>query len=253
MIATSSKAQAAAPAAAPRHPTPDRREMEVVLATVSHELRRPLTAILGWTRLLRSGRSTDVARGLEVIERCANQQRLLIEELLDLSRTNPADRVVSFSAIDLNGVIADVADAARPAAGDKGVQLVVATGTRPVVVHGDARRLQQIGGNLVANAIKFTPAGGSITLTVARADDRAVIEVADSGVGMTPTELASIFDPFWQADSGRRLSREGLGLGLTIVRRLVELHGGTIEGASAGADCGTSMIVRLPLEARHRT
>jgi signal transduction histidine kinase len=230
-----------------------RGELDLVLATVSHELRRPLAAILGWTQLLRSGRSTDIARGLEVIERSANQQRLLIEELLDVSRTTSTGSVASFSLVDLNDVLRSVSDAARPATAEKKVQLVSALAAHPVLVRGDARRLHQICGNLVANAIKFTPSRGRITLSSSTVDCEAIVEVADSGVGISPSDLPKIFEPFWQADATSRFSREGLGLGLAIVRRFVELHGGTIEAKSAGVARGTSMVVRLPLEAQHET
>jgi signal transduction histidine kinase len=228
-------------------------ELDLVLATVSHELRRPLAAILGWTQLLRSGRSTDIAHGLEVIERSANQQQLLIEELLDLSCTAFTDSVASFSPIDLNDVLRNVRDAAQPAAADKKVQLVTDLAGHPVLVRGDARRLHQIFGNLVANAIKFTPSPGRITVSLSSADCDAIVEVADTGVGISPSELPRMFEPFWQAEATSRLSREGLGLGLAIVRRFVELHGGTIEAKSTGSGCGTRMAVRLPPEAQRKT
>ena len=224
-------------------------ELDLILATVSHELRRPLTAILGWTRLLRTGASTDIARALEVIERSANQQRLLIEELLDVSRTMSADSHASFSSVELNEVLRNVRDAAQPAAAEKTLQVVSDLVDHPVFVHGDARRLHQTFGNLVANAIKFTPASGRITLSLSRLKEDAMVEVIDTGVGIDPSELSRVFDPFWQADAASRLAREGLGLGLAIVRRLVELHGGSVEAKSTGLGRGTRMIVRLPLQA----
>lgn len=251
-MAIATKAQATSHENRPLQEPHDREELEFVLAAVSHELRRPLTAILGWTRMLRSGHSTDVARALEVIERSANQQRLLIEELLDLSRTTPQEQVVSFAAIDMNDVLRNVIDAAQPAAADKKLQLVHEPAGHPLIVRGDARRLQQIFGNLVANAIKFTPEGGRITVSSSCLGCDAVIEVADTGVGIDPADVSRIFEPFWQADA-RRLSREGLGLGLAIVQRFVELHGGAIEPRSAGSGNGTRMVVRLPLEAQHET
>ena len=229
-------------------------QLDLVLATVSHELRRPLSAILGWTRLLRSGGTTDLARGLEVIERSANQQRLLIEELLDLSRLTSAGSLDCSERVDLNDVLRIVGDAAQPAAAEKKVQLASDLAGQPVWVRGDPPRLQQIFGNLVANAIKFTPPPGRITLSLSCVGCEAVAEVADTGVGIAAGELPKIFEPFWQADGGTSpLSRDGLGLGLAIVRRFVELHGGTIAAASAGPGCGTSMIVRLPLDAHHET
>lgn len=252
MAVIAAKAQTTTQKTRPSEAAHNREELEFVLAAVSHELRRPLTAILGWTRLLRSGRSTDIARGLEVIERSANQQRLLIEELLDLSRTTPRG-AVSFFAIDMNDVLRNVTDAAQPAAADKKLQLVHEPAGHALLVRGDARRLQQIFGNLVANAIKFTPEGGRITVSSSCLGCDAVIEVADTGVGIDPADVPRIFEPFWQADARRRLSREGLGLGLAIVQRFVELHGGTIEARSGGGESGTCMIVRLPLKAQHET
>jgi signal transduction histidine kinase len=253
MMATVAKAQNTLGKNRPLQMTHDPEQLELILAAVSHELRRPLTAILGWTRLLRSGRSTDVARGLEVIERSAHQQRLLIEELLDLSRTTPEEAVASLSTIDINDVLRQVADAAQPAAADKTLRLVYKPVDHPLRVRGDARRLHQVFGNLVANAIKFTPESGRIMVSLSRLGCDAVIEVADTGVGITSADLTRIFDPFWQADPRCRVSREGLGLGLAIVQRFVALHGGTIEARSAGAGSGTCMIVRLPLEAPHES
>jgi two-component system CheB/CheR fusion protein len=253
MTEVSAKAQTAPEMSRPTHAAHDQEELAMVLATVSHELRRPLTAILGWARLLRSGRSADIARGLEVIERSANQQRLLIEELLDLTRTTTTGSPPSFSAIDVNDVLRNAADAAQPAAAEKKLQIVNTPADHPMRVRGDGRRLQQIFGNLVANAIKFTPEYGRITLSLSRLGCDAMIEVTDTGIGIGAAELPLIFEPFWQAGGASRLSREGLGLGLTIVKRFVELHGGTIEATSAGAGRGTCMIVRLPLEAHHET
>ena len=238
------------PDPANNHERPDHlRNVELVLATVSHELRRPLAAILGWTRLLRSGRSADIERGLEVIERSANQQRLLVEELLDLSRATTAS-MQRFSSVDVADVLRNVADAAQPTAAERKVQLVTDLALHPIVVRGDARRLHQIFGNLVSNAMKFTPASGTVSLR-ARAECEAVVEIKDTGVGISACEMPRIFEPFWRADAACRLSHDGLGLGLAIVRRFVELHGGTIEAKSDGPGCGTCMVVRLPLEAEH--
>jgi signal transduction histidine kinase len=221
-------------------------DLDLILATISHELRRPLSAILGWTRLLRSGCTTDIARGLEVIERCANQQRLMIEELLELSSAAPTDPRNAFSPVDLNDVLHNVRDAAQPSAAEKQVQIVTDFVDRPVLVRGDARRLQQAFGNLVANAIKFTPALGTITLSLSPTPTTATVAVIDTGVGIDPRELPHAFEPFWQARAASP-GRDGLGLGLAIVRRLVELHGGTVEAKSGGQGCGTQMVVQLPL------
>jgi signal transduction histidine kinase len=220
---------------------------DAFLATVSHELRRPLTATLGWTRMLREGNAGDTARALEVIERSANIQLRLIEELMDLSRTATGQLSVAFSRVNLNLVLQNVADAAKPAASDRQVEVITDFAADDTPVLGDAMRLQQIVGNLVANAIKFTPPGGRVTITLKRSGEEARIVVADTGIGIDPALLPHIFERFWQADPSAPPAREGLGLGLSIVRRLVELHGGTIEADSAGVGSGTRMTVTLPL------
>jgi len=223
------------------------RMKDAFLATVSHELRRPLTAMLGWTRMLREGNAGDTARALEVIERSANIQLRLIEELLDLSRATTGQLSVAFSLVNLNVILRNVADAARPAAADRQVEMITSYAEEDTPVLGDGIRLQQIVGNLVANAIKFTPRGGRVTITLERSVQQARIIVADTGIGIDPALLPQIFERFWQADPSAPPAREGLGLGLSIVRRLVELHGGTIEAHSAGVESGTRMTVTLPL------
>lgn len=223
------------------------RAKDAFLATVSHELRRPLTAMLGWTRMLRQGHTVDHARGLEVIERNATIQLRLIDELMDLSRAATGHLGVTFALVNLNGILRNVADAAKPAASDRDVEIIAMLAGDDIAVCGDGTRVQQIFGNLVGNAIKFTPAGGRVTITSERSAQDAQIVVADTGVGIEPGLLSRIFERFWQADPATSPSREGLGLGLSIVRRLVELHGGTIEAHSAGPGSGTRMTVRLPL------
>jgi signal transduction histidine kinase len=212
------------------------RAKDAFLATVSHELRRPLTAMLGWTRMLREGKAVDSARALEVIERSANIQLRLIEELMDLSRTATGQLGVSFAPVHLNAILRNVTDAARPAASDRHLEIVATLADEDMSVRG--------------NAIKFTPAGGRVTITLERFGQEAQVAVADTGVGIDPALLPRIFERFWQVDPSTSPSREGLGLGLAIVRRLVELHGGTIEAQSGGAGTGTSMTVKLPLAPR---
>ena len=223
------------------------RMKDAFLATVSHELRRPLTAMLGWTRMLRDGHQADTARALEVIERNATIQLRLIEELLDLSRAASGRLCVASSLVELDAVVRNVADAAAPAAAEGQVEIVTTSEAGAVRVLGDGIRLQQLLGNLVANAIKFTPARGRITISLEHSGQTARIVVADTGIGIDPAVLPHIFERFWQADPSTPPAREGLGLGLSIVQRLVQLHGGTIQAESAGAGCGTRITVTLPL------
>jgi signal transduction histidine kinase len=225
----------------------ENRMNDAFLATVSHELRRPLTAILGWARMLREGQTDDSARGLEVIERNAKVQLRLIEELLDSSRAATGQLRAVFSLVNLNAIVRNVADGARPAAADRQVEILTRYTGDDTPVLGDGMRLQQVVGNLVANSIKFTPAGGRVTIALERSSQEARVVVADTGIGIDPALLPHIFEKFWQADPSAAPAREGLGLGLSIVRRLVELHGGTIEADSAGSGSGTRMTVRLPL------
>jgi signal transduction histidine kinase len=227
------------------------QELTVVLATVSHELRRPLAAILGWTQLLRSGRSTEIARGLEVIERSANQLGLLLDELVEVSHPTSTPVIASADRVDLNAVLRNVVDAAQPAAAERQVQIVSRLRRRQMLVQGDSKRMHQIFGNLVANAIKFTPDGGRVTLSLFRKGDDVEVEVKDTGIGIPQADLPRIFEPFWQAAATCDMS-QGLGLGLPLVRRLVELHRGTVEAKSAGPAQGTRMIVRLPLTQTER-
>jgi signal transduction histidine kinase len=223
------------------------RRKDAFLATVSHELRRPLTVMLGWTQLLRENHTEDSERALDVIERNARIQLRLIEELLDLSRTATGQMGVTFSLVNLNLTLRNLADATRPAAAERQVEIVTELDGQDILVLGDAIRVQQIVGNLVTNAIKFTPPGGRVTLTLERSADEARVVVADTGIGIDPAVLPHIFERFWQADPSAQPARQGLGIGLSIVRRLVDLHGGTIEAESHGPGAGTSMTVTLPL------
>src|SRR4029079_4187753 len=172
------------------------RMKDAFLATVSHELRRPLTAMLGWTRMLREGHTDDSGRALEVIERNAKIQLRLIEELLDLSRTATGQLGVTFSPVSLNVILPNVAEAAKPAAADRQVEIVAKMDGEDTTVLGDGMRVQQIVGNLVANAIKFTPKGGRVTLALERSAEEARVVVADTGIGIDPAVLPHIFDRF---------------------------------------------------------
>jgi PAS domain S-box-containing protein len=226
------------------------RAKEEFLATLSHELRTPLNAMLGWTRLLRMGKldAAATARALETIERNARVQEQLIADILDISRIVTGKLRLDLRPIDLEPIVDAAIDAVRPTVEAKGLTL-----TREVqavgAVLGDPDRLQQVLWNLLANAIKFTPAGGRVHLAVARERPSAVITVTDSGEGMAPDLLPFVFDRFMQGDGSVTRLYGGLGLGLSIVRHIVELHGGQVRASSEGAGRGSRFSVHLPLRA----
>jgi signal transduction histidine kinase/ActR/RegA family two-component response regulator len=218
------------------------------LATVSHELRTPLNAILGWASLLLDGTldERNRQRALETIARNARAQARLIEDLLDLSRILQGKFVLSVGPAELVRVVEAALDAVRPAAEAKGVRLQPVLDSHATIV-GDPGRLQQVAWNLLSNAIKFTPRGGRVQVTVRRAHSYVELEVADTGQGIEPDFLPHVFEPFRQADGGITRRTGGLGLGLSIVRSLVELHGGTVAARSDGAGLGSTFVVRLPM------
>jgi len=225
------------------------RMKDEFLATVSHELRTPLNAILGWSHVLRAGKPDEatVARALEVIERNAQTQAQLIEDILDASRVIAGNLRLNRGPVDLAVVINAVIDSVRLTAEAKAIQLGVILDPSARRLQGDASRLQQVVWNLLANAIKFTSPGGRVDVRLERADGRAQITVRDTGEGVAAEFLPFIFDRFRQADSTITRRHGGLGLGLAIVRHLVELHDGTVAAESAGEGYGTAFIVRLPL------
>lgn len=218
------------------------------IALLSHELRTPLTSILGWARML-TAKTDDEAqrqRGLEVIERNAALQARLVDDLLDISRFSRGDVHLDLQPLDLDDVIVAALDSARTQAAANGLTLEHEFGTPGVViVAGDRNRLLQIVGNLLANAVKFTPAGGRIAVRLERAGSSARIRVTDTGKGIPGDVLPHIFNPFYRGERVR--GQGGLGLGLAIVRRLVEAHGGSIEAESAGGGRGATFTVVLPL------
>jgi len=220
------------------------------LATLSHELRTPLNVILGWAwQLRRAELPPPLARAVEVIERNATVQARLVEDLLDTSRATAGDMKLHLGLVDLFGVCELVADLTRPAATTKGVAFTVRLdGTAPIIC-GDGNRVQRIVENLVSNAIKFTSSGGAIGMTVSRTGSRARLVVADTGIGIHPEFLPHMFESFRQADSGTTRRTGGLGLGLTIVRQLVGMHGGTVRAESAGEGHGTTITVEFPIPA----
>lgn len=223
------------------------------LATVSHELRTPLTAVLGWARLLHTDTLDEATtrRALETIERNARAQVQLIEDLLDVSRIVAGKLQLNARPIKLAPVIAAAAESVRPAAEVKGIRLVVELDKTAPPVAGDAERLQQVVWNLLSNAIKFTPQGGEVQVDLSRHNGTAEIVVRDTGQGIAPDFLPYIFERFRQADTSSTRTHGGLGLGLTIVRHLVELHGGAVVAESAGIGHGAVFTVRLPLTTTH--
>ena len=219
------------------------------LATLSHEMRTPLGAILGWTRLLQTGQLTPdrAADAVQAIERSAQAQSKIVEDLLDLARGTAGNLRLDMKPIDLAAVARRGVEAIAPAAEAKKIRVEVCA-SAPVPIVGDAGRLQQVTWNLLSNAVKFTPAGGSVTVRVGLADgDAAELRVADSGIGIAPEFLPYVFDKFRQADASSTRRHGGLGLGLAIVRHIVELHGGSVEAESEGGGRGTTIVVRLPV------
>jgi len=219
------------------------------LATISHELRTPLNAIFGWVTLLRTRRLDAVAqeRALETIERNARAQKRLIEDLLDVSRVVTGKIGLELAVVDLRRIIEAALQTMLPAAQAKNIKLIPLLDTGAGAVRGDPARLQQVVCNLLSNAIKFTPPGGRAEIRLARRNDEAEITVSDNGQGIKREFLPYVFDRFRQEDGSISRRHAGLGLGLAIVRHLVELHGGSVDAHSDGEGCGARFTVRLPL------
>ena len=224
------------------------RVKEEFLATLSHELRTPLNAVLGWTRMLRRGTVPPdrTAAILETIERNAAAQMQLVEELLDLSAMAAGGLRLSVMRVDLRELVSNAVETVRPAAEGKTLRLTVSMDTRVDEIAGDPARLRQVLWNLLANAVKFTPAGGSIEVRVAEGPTDVEIIVKDSGPGIPAEFLPHVFEPFRQGDSTSTRTVGGLGLGLAIVRHIVEAHGGTVAVQSRGNGGGSQFSVRLP-------
>jgi len=218
------------------------------LATLSHELRTPLSAILGWSQVLATRRDTaDLDEGLEAIQRNARAQTQLIEDLLDMSRIVSGKVRLDVQWTDLPSVIDAAVESVQPSADAKSIRLRKIIDSHAGPVSGDPTRLQQVVWNLLTNAIKFTPKGGSVEVLLERVNSHLEITVHDSGIGIKPELLPVIFERFRQADSSTTRSFGGLGLGLSIVKHLVELHGGVVRAKSAGEGQGATFIVSLPL------
>ncbi|AKU97549.1 two-component sensor histidine kinase [Labilithrix luteola] len=225
------------------------RAKDEFLAMVSHELRTPLNSMLGWATLLRGGTlaAETATKALETLERNARAQAQLIDDLLDIARITSGKLALRREIVDFGPVVRAASDAIRPAADARGVVLDVSVPDVACKVWGDAERLQQVAWNLLSNAVKFTQRGGHVRLEIRTRDDRTDLLVEDTGMGMDPAFVPFVFERFRQAEGGPSRSHGGLGLGLAIVRNLVELHGGSVEAFSEGRGRGSRFVVSLPL------
>src|SRR5262245_29454161 len=224
------------------------------LATLSHELRTPLNAVLGWATTLRVGspRTRELAEGLEAIERNARGQAQIIDDLLDMSAIISGKMRLDVQRIDLSTIVAEAIETVGSAASAKGVRLETVIDPLNASFSGDPDRLQQVFWNLLSNAIKFTPKGGRVQVLLKRVDSDVEISIIDTGEGISPEFLPYVFNRFEQADASITRRHGGLGLGLAVVKHLVELHGGGIRAKSDGVGKGATFIVSLPLTAVHR-
>lgn len=225
------------------------RLKEEFLATISHELRTPLSAILGWARMLRMGQLSEenAAKALDTIERNARAQAQLVDDLLDVSRIITGKLRMNVQPADPNSFIEAAVEAVRPAAEAKGVRVHKVIDTGPISIPGDPVRLQQVVWNLLSNAIKFTPRGGHVQIRSERVNSHLEIVVSDTGQGIAAEFLPHVFDRFRQADQKTSRQHGGMGLGLAIVRHLVEMHGGTVRANSDGEGRGSTFTVMLPI------
>ncbi len=226
------------------------RSKDEFLAILSHELRTPLNAILGWAEILQGGEPSraEVREGMEIIERNARAQARLVEDVLEVSRIICGKVRLNIAPLDLMSVVDAALTGARPAAAAKGIALRRLAPASGKQVSGDADRLQQVVWNLLTNAIKFTPRGGEVSVAVAWQNGEAEIRVTDTGIGISNDFLPYVFDRFRQSDASTTRSHGGLGLGLSITKHLVEMHGGTISAASEGEGRGSEFAVRLPYQ-----
>ncbi|MEO8179323.1 MAG: ATP-binding protein [Deltaproteobacteria bacterium] len=224
------------------------------LANLSHELRTPLSAILGWAQMLRIGNKgeAEIHKGLITIERNARVQTQLIEDLLDMSRILSGQLRLDVVAVSPHSFIEAAVDTVRPAATAKGIRIVMLLDSAAGPILGDPNRLQQVMWNLLSNAIKFTPKDGKLQVVLERVNSQIEISVSDTGAGIDAEFLPHVFDRFRQADASSTRRHGGLGLGLSIVKHLVELHGGSVRAESPGKDCGATFSVHLPVAAVHR-
>ncbi|HVL57163.1 MAG TPA: CHASE domain-containing protein [Burkholderiaceae bacterium] len=223
------------------------------LATISHELRTPLSTIVGWTELLRRGAvpQREIGNAVEVVFRNAKAQAKLIDDLLDMSRIISGKLRLDVQAVNTAAVVHDAVAALRPAAEAKDLRLQLLVDTSDLTVRGDPARLQQVVWNLLANAIKFTPRGGRVQVALERSDSCARLVVSDTGEGIEPEALDRIFGRFQQADASITRRHGGLGIGLALVKQLVDMHGGKVSASSAGKGTGATFVVELPLMIVH--
>jgi PAS domain S-box-containing protein len=224
------------------------------LATLSHELRTPLNGILGWSQVMQQANAGPevLAQGLEVIERNARAQSEIIEDLLDMSRIISGKVRLDVQRLDLSSIVQSAVETARPTADAKGIRLhTVIDPLNGVEVSGDVNRLQQVLWNLLSNAVKFTPKGGRIQVLLERVNSHLEISVIDTGEGIKPEFLPFVFDRFRQADASTTRRHGGLGLGLSIVKQLVELHGGSVRVNSEGVGQGSTFVIALPFTVLH--
>jgi PAS domain S-box-containing protein len=230
------------------------RMKDEFLSTVSHELRTPLNAIVGWTQVLKedieSG-ADDFLRGIEVIERNARVQAKLIDDLLDLGRISTGKLSLDITSIDPGAVVQDAIAAVQPTADLKRIKIKMVLDNVRGGIRGDRQRLQQVVWNLVTNAIKFTPNGGSVVVTISRVNSHLEISVSDNGRGISPDFLPHVFERFRQADSSSTRKYGGLGIGLALVKQVVELHGGQVTAESPGEGKGATFTVSLPVVSVH--
>lgn len=217
------------------------------LAVVSHELRTPLAAILGWASVLKIEAPERLRPAAEAIERNARIESRMIEDLIDVDRVRRHTVKLEIQTEDLPQLVRAAADTLAQELKRKALRLELIGTGEPLPVKADAGRLQQVFRNILSNAVKFTPAGGGIRITLGRQDDNALVVIADTGAGISPEFLPFVFDMFRQQEQGPRRSQEGLGIGLALVKQLIELHKGTVSIASAGVGRGSEVTVRLPL------
>lgn len=225
------------------------RAKDDFLATLGHELRSPMTAIRGWIQMLKSGHLApdDAAMALSMIESSTAVQSRIIEDLMDVSKIIAGKVMIEPKLTSLAGIVQNIVTTFRTGAEERGIQLTLSLPDESLMSMVDEVRIQQVGWNLISNAIKFTPEGGSVHVSLEREGDRALIRVRDTGEGISSELLPHVFERYRQADGATKRQSAGLGLGLAIVRHLVESHGGRITAASEGLGKGAEFVVSLPL------